>query len=138
VPAERRYAGQIAASLPDDRVPEAGREHSTLFPAELEVVASDRQGEVGRALLSVQVLDDSPELLRPQPDRPQLETLAEMTSGRVLNSAADLAAVLREYPSTPGEVLVHHTPVWDRTLFWVVLLGLLAVEWTLRRKSGFG
>jgi hypothetical protein len=67
-----------------------------------------------------------------------LRQLAEASGGRVLQTAEDLAGVLASFPSTPGDVLVHQTPLWDRPSVWGLLLALLACEWALRRRAGFG
>ncbi len=52
--------------------------------------------------------------------------------------ARTIAKTLAEHPSTPGSVVVHKSPLWDRSVFWCILLGLLGVEWTLRRRYGVG
>ena len=53
----------------------------------------------------------------------------------MLSSERELNQLLQSFDSAPGEVLVHKLPLWDHSLVWVTLLGLLAVDWTLRRRG---
>lgn len=134
---QRRYQGEVETVLPPSAI-SSDREFSTLHPAQLEVVVFDESKEIARTRLDIQVLEDSKELLHPEANRKLLEELAERSGGRVLEDARDLAAVLSEYPSTPGEMVLHRSPIWDRSLFWCLLLSMLGIEWSLRRRLGFG
>jgi hypothetical protein len=106
--------------------------------AKLTVAATSLGEEVARTMLDVQLLDDSIELLNPCPAPEHLETLAQLSGGRVLAHPADLTEILRDLKASEGEVLVHQTPLWDRPWLWIAILVLLALEWSLRRRSGFG
>ena len=132
-----RYESEIKAQLPQ-KFAEAGKPFSTLQAAKIEVVASNKGREVARTTVDIQVLNDSRELSNPQPDLERLTELASQSGGRVLSSADELGSLLREFPTTPGEVLVHRSPIWDSYWFWSGIVILLGLEWSLRRLVGFG
>lgn len=112
---------------------------STVAPSrEIEVIASHQGTEIARATTKIQILPDVHELLQPRSKPEVLEQLAAAADGRVFHSAHDLTASLLTIPVTPGDSVITRQPIWDSPLLWLVLLGLLAVEWTLRRLSGFG
>jgi hypothetical protein len=67
-----------------------------------------------------------------------LADLAEAAGGNVLTSASDIAALLQDMPQTAGDAVVTRQPLWDGPLLWLLILGLLAVEWSLRRRAGYG
>ena len=136
--AQSRYEGELLAKLPGGAATKAGEAFSTLRATRLEVVASNNGRQVARASVDIQMLYDSPELARPEPAPDNLTALATGSGGRILTSASEVAELLREFPSTPGEILVHRSPLWDRSLFWGLLLALLCVEWSIRRRAGFG
>jgi uncharacterized membrane protein len=138
VAAQNRYEGQLEARLPTLSDSGAGQATSTLRTANIEVVASDTNREIGRSTLAIQVLHDSRELLRPRPVPENLKRLADGTDGVVLGEATDLADLLAQFPAAPGEVIVHRSPTWDRSWFWGLLVLLLSLEWSLRRRAGFG
>jgi uncharacterized membrane protein len=109
---------------------------STARRVTLRVSVSDGKATVGQADLDVQILDDSPEFRDPRPDRPRLETLANTSGGRILNTANALADALAVRETSPGEVYVSRSPVWDHPALWLLLLGLLSTEWIVRRVKG--
>jgi|GEM_PF-6554776 len=41
-------------------------------------------------------------------------------------------------PAKQGDALVSRQPLWDSPLLWLIILGLLAIEWSLRRIAGYG
>jgi len=104
----------------------------------LEVVASEQGQEIGRASVNIQLLPDSRELDHPQATPETLDRLAAESGGQVVRSANELARLVGALPITKGDVLVSRTPLWDHPLFWATILTLLAVEWTLRRRAGYG
>lgn len=132
-----RYESEIKARLPKT-VTEVGEPFSTLQLATVEVVATYKRREVARTAVDLQILNDSRELANPQPALERLTALASQSGGRVLSSASELGNLLREFPSTPGEVLIHRSPIWDRYWFWGAIIILLGVEWSVRRLVGFG
>ncbi|MEK6702752.1 MAG: hypothetical protein AABZ53_10850 [Planctomycetota bacterium] len=74
------------------------------------------------------------EMRTPQTDHALLQSLAEKTSGAVVNPArlADLATLLPNH-----EVRLLGTPrleaLWDKPVVWVLLMVILALEWAGRR-----
>ncbi len=118
---------------------DAANAATTIVPSrEIEVIASHQGTEIGRALTKIQILPDVHELLQPRSNPEVLKQLAAAADGRVFHSAQDLSAALLTIPVTPGDAVITRQPVWDSPLLWLALIGLLAVEWTLRRLSGFG
>jgi uncharacterized membrane protein len=112
---------------------------TTIVPTrELEVIASHKGTEIARATTKIQILPDVHELLQPRSQPEVLEQLADATGGRVFRSAQELTASLLTISVTPGDSVVTRQPIWDSPLTWFVMLGLLAIEWTLRRLSGYG
>ena len=104
-------------------------------PCEIEVVATDRGKEVGRATAKVIILPDGHEFQQPRPRPEVLEQLAQAADCQVLHSPSDLVALLRSMPATTGEAMISRQPLWDSPLLWLLILGLLAVEWSLRRLT---
>ena len=132
-----RYESAIKARLPR-KFQEAGEAFSTLQLAKVEVVATHKGREIARTTVDIQVLNDSRELANPQPALDRLTELASLSGGRVLGSVEELEKLLREFPTTPGEVLVHRSPIWDSFWLWGFIIILLGLEWSLRRMVGFG
>ena len=64
--------------------------------------------------------------------------LAEESGGTVLTSSSDLAALLETMPPITGDSLVTRQPIWDSPWLWLLIVGLLAAEWSLRRLAGYG
>ena len=103
--------------------------------AHLIVTAWDGDEVVASESVQLQLLHDSTEWLRPQSQPETLRRVAEAGGGTLLSSERELNQLLRSFDSAPGEVLVHGLPLWDHSLIWAILLGLLAIEWTLRRRG---
>jgi uncharacterized membrane protein len=125
------YQGSIRATLPR---PATDDEISTLAKATVVVRAFDGSELVGEDSLQVQVLNDSDELLDARPNHDCLVSLAEATGGQVFRDSRQAIAALRDLPKPPREQVVHRMPRWDRPWLWCTLLGLLTVEWILRRR----
>jgi hypothetical protein len=133
------YRGELTARAGEGLTVKPASTHAVMREARLEVASADEAGdEVARTSVEIQLLDDSIEFLAPQPAPENLEILAELSGGRVLRGPSEVAELLREVQPSEGEVLVYQTPLWDRPLLWLLLLGLLAIEWSLRRRAGFG
>jgi hypothetical protein len=81
----------------------------------------------------------SPELREPMPDIKLLEGIAADTDGAVvrLHELPDLAADPARLRSRTIERVLGRTEVqqWDRTWVLLLLVGLLALEWLLRKKA---
>jgi len=132
-PQGRGYAGQLAATWNPDAGTISVDDLQGLAAREVEVVASQGGKEIARGSIAVRLLADSPELRKPRADRATLEQLAQATGGSVLRNTQDLRHLLQSLPATKGEVVVTKTPLWDRGFYWFVILGLLSVEWIMRR-----
>jgi uncharacterized membrane protein len=111
-------------------------ESLVLPTCEIEVVARDGVKEVARATTKVKILPDLHEFMQPRPRPDMLEGLAQAADGKVLRGADDLVNLLHGLPAIPGDSLVTGQPIWDSPLIWFTMLGLLAIEWVLRRRAG--
>jgi uncharacterized membrane protein len=107
-----------------------------LRTAVLEVDAYDHDQHVAQGLLDLQVLDDPVEFQDPRPDPERLEQLARGSGGKMLHTAAELTQLVSSYQTSPGEVVVHRSPLWDTPALWFLLVALLTMEWLLRRTWG--
>ena len=133
------YRGELAARASEGLQLQPASADAVMREARLDVASADESGkEIARSTVEIQLLDDSIELLTPRPAPENLETLAELSGGRVLRHPSELAEMLRELQTAEGELLVHQMPLWDRPTLWLLLVGLLAIEWSLRRRAGFG
>jgi hypothetical protein len=134
----KSYTGQID-SQPLAGAFEGSSGESLVLPTrEIEVVATHDKKEIARARTKVQILPDLHELLHPRPRPETLEQLAHAADGSVLHNSADLVNLLRQMPAIPGDSIEIRQPLWDRPLLWLAILVLLAIEWTLRRRAGYG
>lgn len=134
-PQGRGYVGQLPAHWAPDPRQVSAEDLQGLAAREVEVTASVGGKEIARGTVAVRILADSVELRKPRADRAPLEELARATGGQVLRSAHELRQLLQSLPATRGEVIVTKTPLWDKSVFWFVLLGLLSVEWIMRRLN---
>ena len=109
---------------------------STVHQLMLDVAALDGDQVVAQSSVSLQVIDDPVEFRDPRPDPARLEKLAEATAGSVIRTPEELATVLAGHPDATVTDVVTRSPLWDRPLLWLLLLGLLSSEWILRRLKG--
>lgn len=110
-----------------------------VLPAyQLEVVATQNGTEISRAATRIMILPDLHELTQPRADAELLEDLARKTGGKRLLTAADLTSLLQELPVIPGKTIISRQPLWDAPWLWLLIVGLLGLEWSLRRLTGFG
>ena len=128
-----RYRGSVTAVVPRSR---AGEEASTLSRLSLELIAWNGAEEIEKRVVALQILNDSDELLTPNPNRDSLVKLAQATEGQVVESVDDLVEALSDLQATPGKRAVHRTPLWDHPALWLGMLGLVVSEWIMRRLSG--
>lgn len=126
--AVQNYRGQLVANLP---------QHSAqvMQPARLVVTAWRGDEEVATAETALQILRDSSEWIEPQSHPENLTPLLNTSGGQRLTSASQLREVLSTFEPTPGEILIHTVPRWHAAWLYAVLLILLALEWTLRRRG---
>jgi uncharacterized membrane protein len=125
------YTGSIAAPQPAAADP-----GSTLQKVVLDVAAFDQDRVVARSSVDLQTIDDPAEFRDPRPDHRALDALAKNSGGQAITSANDLANLLGRHPDASVRLIVTRWPLWDTPLLWLLLLGLLATEWILRRRRG--
>jgi len=136
--AGKSYTGQID-SQPLAGAFEGSSGESLLLPTrEIEVIATHEKKEIARATTKVQILPDLHELLEPRPRPETLERLAHAAGGNVLHNSGDLINLLSQMPTIPGDSVDIRQPLWDSPLLWLLILALLAFEWSLRRRAGYG
>ena len=102
----------------------------------LELTAYEGQTQIDSSSLDIQVLSDPHEQQNPLPNREFLAELARSTGGREFTDAGALADALKNLPIAEGVQSVRRTPLWSREWLLGSLLGLLTVEWFLRRWLG--
>lgn len=130
------YTGQIDSQPLSGPLGGSTADALVLPTREIEVVAREAGKEIARATTKVKILPDLHEFLQPRPRPEVLERLAQAADGKVLHGADELVHVLRDLPVIPGDSHVSRQPLWDGPLMWLAILGLLAVEWSLRRRAG--
>ncbi len=104
----------------------------------INVVATHQGQQIASINLQVQVLPDLHELLQPQVQPQNLVKLAAAADGKVLHGAGEIVDLLSQLKAKEGDALVSRQPLWDSPLLWFMILGLLAIEWSLRRLAGYG
>ena len=102
----------------------------------IELTAYEDLTQVDSTSLNIQVLDDPFELQNPFPNHELLSRIAAVSGGKVLTDAESLARQLTELPVKVGPPEVRKTPLWSRWPILAVLMGLLTIEWILRRSVG--
>lgn len=109
---------------------------STVHQLTLDVVALDGDQEAARSSATLQVTDDPAEFRDPRPDHAALGEIARSTGGFVIDKPEELAGLLARDRNTPIEVVVRRSPLWDTPPFWLLLMGVLSLEWIIRRRKG--
>ncbi len=127
------FRGKMTTPPTSEIVTNAG---STVHQLMLDVAALDGDQVVAQSSVSLQVIDDPVEFRDPRPDSARLEKLAQATAGSVIRTPEELATVLAGHPDATVTDVVTRSPLWDRPLLWLLLLGLLSSEWILRRLKG--
>ncbi len=124
LPEGNRFTGKIPrpASLPEGE--------NTVI---VETVSPD-QKEKYHAEFSVRVLPYDPEFSHPEPKPEVLEEMAATTGAPVLHRAAEVVEWLRQKEAAAEAAATESmVPAWDRWPFLALILGLLGVEWVVRR-----
>lgn len=134
----KSYTGELDSQSLVEPLGSSGGGSAVRVTREIQVVALLEGKEIARAATKVQVLPDVHEFIQPRPQPEILKRLAADAGGAVLSSPDDVAKVLRKMPATPGDSLLNDQPAWDRPFLWLIILSLLAVEWVLRRRAGYG
>jgi hypothetical protein len=101
-----------------------------------QVIAFEGDREVARADAEIQVRDDPAEFRDPRPDPVKLAALAEGSGGIVVRDAHSLAALFKNAKRNPRVTIVTREPIWDQPVVWAIIVGLLSVEWIVRRRRG--
>jgi hypothetical protein len=104
-----------------------------------EVAAESRDGqpqELGRDVLTFQREDGIAENFHTGQNRQLLEQLSSETGGRYWRPS-ELKDLPRDISYSPAGISVRSTKeLWDMPIVFLLLIGLLVVEWLLRRKWG--
>ncbi|MCA9135443.1 MAG: hypothetical protein KDB00_01755 [Planctomycetales bacterium] len=130
VPSAQHYTASIPAELPQSIDDPA----SPMQTVHLEVTAWDGDEKVATNSIELQVIHRSDEWLNPQSRPETLALVAEAGGGRMLTSADELNRLLRSFDVAAGEIMVHKLPMWDHWILWTLILLILGVDWTLRRR----
>ncbi len=90
-------------------------------------------GEVARR--EIQIERPNLEILKPQLDRAGLQALAEATPGGRYYDVAETAGLAEAIPDRHESTTIRSrpTPLWDDGWVLTLLVGLLALEWTMRK-----
>jgi hypothetical protein len=112
------------------------RVEMTAYEGEETELAYSHGTQVDSTSLSIQILSDPFEQQNPLPNHELLRHVAEVSGGSVLQSAQDLADVLRRRPKAESAPVRDLTPAWDRWWLWGGLAVSLTVEWCRRRLTG--
>ncbi len=102
----------------------------------VELTAMEEFTQVDSTSLDIQILHDPFEQQNPFPNHDLLNTIAKHSGGSIITDATQLAEVLRNVPMKAGDPIIKQTPLWSTWWLWTWLLGLLSVEWVLRRLVG--
>ena len=125
----------------DWTVEKDGEFRASFTPRELglyrvESTATSEGEELGNALAHFEVTSTSDELYGAHRRRDLLERIAADTGGRFLEPG-DFGELVDELAySQEGATVREYRDLWDMPLVFLLLLGLLGAEWTLRRRFG--
>lgn len=122
----QNYRGEVVAALPQPN-------DQVMQPALLVVTAWRGEEEVATAETPLQLLKHSDEWIDPQAQPENLAPLVQTSGGHRLTSASELGDLFTTFELAPGETLVHNVPWWHSAWLYVLLVSLLALEWSLRR-----
>jgi uncharacterized membrane protein len=134
----KSYTGEMDSLALAAPVDGGGNESLVLPTREIEVVARHEGKEIARASTKVQILPDLHELSHPRPQPEILEKLAQDAGGTVLRFPGDVEHLLSQMRAAAGDSVPTRQPLWDSALVWLLILALLTVEWSLRRRAGYG
>ena len=97
-------------------------------------VVAEAEGLEFRDQIKVGLLEVDPELLETDPDDELMSDIVQATGGMVLTSPKEASEVLEEARREVAEARVSfRRPVWGRWEIFLLLVGLLGLEWLLRR-----
>jgi uncharacterized membrane protein len=102
----------------------------------VEVTATRGPDQLGRDVLTFERTDGVAENFHTSQNRELLEKLSSQTGGRYWK-ADELARLPKEISYSEAGISVRNTKeIWDMPIVFLLLLGLMAGEWMLRRKWG--
>jgi uncharacterized membrane protein len=128
------YVGELdVRSLTSGTVTDSS---AVLSSYEIEVIATQNGKEISRSTTQVMVLPDLHELMKPGAQSDSLKRLALATGGTTLHGPNELAAIMKDLDTSPGDSIISRQPLWDSPWLWLLIVTLLAAEWTHRRVSG--
>jgi len=101
-----------------------------------EAVAREGMDELGRDTVTFRRVDGAAESFRTEQNRELLERLAAQTGGRYWRPA-DARGLAKEIELSEAGITVRETrPVWNAPAAFLLLAGLKAAEWIVRRRWG--
>jgi uncharacterized membrane protein len=125
------FDGSKRAYVTDIQLPASGR-------FIVMATASTRDTRLGddRQLLICEGADREMADLRARPDL--MASIAKISGGKVLSATESEAGLVNSvfYNAPPVTVEYRRNPLWDRSWWLAGLLGLLGVEWAVRRLNG--
>ena len=101
-----------------------------------ELTAYEDFTQVDSSSLDIQILHDPFEQQNPFPDHDLLKDVAASAGGKVVNSSSELASLIADLPIPEAKSEFRRQPAWSQWWLMMTLLGLLTVEWLLRRSVG--
>jgi uncharacterized membrane protein len=102
----------------------------------VEVIARERDEELGRDVVTFQRIDGAAENFHREQNRSLLESLSQQTGGRYWRPD-QLSRLADESPYSNAGITVRETKeLWNLPVFFVVILLLRSAEWLLRRRWG--
>jgi uncharacterized membrane protein len=145
---------EVAVTTPEDRKVEvrpakSGDEWAATFretakPGDYQITVTAKDGDavIGTAEARFLVPDQDLELDRPAAEPSLMAQLAEMTkpAGGAALAAEELPDLLKRLAEKPPELkeeVIAKVTYWDTWPFLLVFVGLLGVEWFLRKRWGF-
>lgn len=101
-----------------------------------EAVAREGLEELGRDTVTFRREDGTQEFFRTEQNRELLERLAQQTGGRYYRPS-DTGDLVKEIELSEAGITVRETrPVWNAPAAFLLLAGLKAAEWLVRRRWG--
>jgi uncharacterized membrane protein len=134
--------GGVAAVVPMQPVKGEAGAYSTEWKAEApgayltEVVARQGESELGRDVLNFQREDGVAEHFRTEQNRELLERLSQLTGGKYFRPGATGGMAAEIELSDAGISVKETRDIWSAPAVFLILVGLKAVSWLLRRKWG--
>jgi uncharacterized membrane protein len=102
----------------------------------VEVVAKRGSEEIGRDTFTFRREDGVAENFHVEQNRELLQKLSDETGGRYYKPG-DAQSLAKDITYSEAGITVRETrDLWDMPALFLILLGIMAVEWTLRRRWG--